>query len=102
MRSSVQIANGVETVDAAAKTGLSLRYIQKLCADGRIAGAQQFGRTWLVGQLRPYTQRPETSRSARAVDPKPSQVAYLHLRTGHCLHKEAPNLEPKVDAASRR
>jgi excisionase family DNA binding protein len=38
----------ITTVDAAAKTGLSLRYIQKLCADGRIAGAQQFGRTWLV------------------------------------------------------
>jgi excisionase family DNA binding protein len=38
----------ITTVDAAQKTGLSLRYIQKLCADGRIAGAQQFGRTWLV------------------------------------------------------
>jgi excisionase family DNA binding protein len=38
----------ITTVEAAEKTGLSLRYIQKLCADGRIAGAQQFGRTWLV------------------------------------------------------
>lgn len=38
----------ITTEEAAKRNGISARYVQRLCADGRIKGAQQFGRTWLI------------------------------------------------------
>jgi len=38
----------ITTADAAAKFGLSDRYIRKLCNAGAIKGAKQFGAAWMV------------------------------------------------------
>lgn len=36
------------TTAAAEKTGLTMRHIRRLCKDGAVKGAQQFGRDWMV------------------------------------------------------
>jgi excisionase family DNA binding protein len=38
----------ISTDEAAKRNEISARYVQRLCADRRIKGAQQFGRTWLI------------------------------------------------------
>jgi excisionase family DNA binding protein len=38
----------VSTAEAAKRNGISRRYVQKLCVDGRIKGAMQVARDWLV------------------------------------------------------
>ena len=38
----------ISTAEAAARNGISRRYVQKLCVDGRIDGAIQVSRDWLV------------------------------------------------------
>ena len=38
----------ITTTQAAERTGLSARYVQRLAADGRITGAMKVGPVWLV------------------------------------------------------
>jgi hypothetical protein len=33
---------------AAEQAGIGQRYLQKLCAEGKVKGAQQIGRAWVV------------------------------------------------------
>ncbi len=41
--------NGFLTVhEAASKWDMTIRYVQKLCADGRIEGAAKFGNAWAI------------------------------------------------------
>ncbi len=41
--------NGFFTVhEAAEKWNMTVRYVQKLCADGRIDGAVKFGNAWAI------------------------------------------------------
>jgi hypothetical protein len=36
------------TSDAAARFGVTARYVQRLCKEGKVEGAQQFGNAWMV------------------------------------------------------
>jgi predicted site-specific integrase-resolvase len=38
----------IGTAEAAERNGISIRYLQRLCQDGRVRGAQRIGRDWLV------------------------------------------------------
>jgi excisionase family DNA binding protein len=38
----------INTAQAAKQAGISRRYVQKLAQDGRIGGAVQIGRDWLI------------------------------------------------------
>jgi hypothetical protein len=38
----------ITTEEAATRNGISARYVQRLCADGRVKGAQKVGPMWLV------------------------------------------------------
>jgi len=38
----------VTTTEAAGRVGISRRYLQRLCLDGRVPGAERIGRDWLV------------------------------------------------------
>jgi len=48
----------ISTTDAAAKADVTPRYIQKLCAEGRIKGAERVGRAWLVPASFKWTALP--------------------------------------------
>jgi hypothetical protein len=38
----------VTTEQAAEDNGISVRYLQRLCVEGRVPGAERVGRAWLV------------------------------------------------------
>jgi hypothetical protein len=38
----------ITTAEAADNAGISRRYLQRLCIDGRVKGAQKLGRDWFV------------------------------------------------------
>jgi hypothetical protein len=49
----------ITTAEAAAKFGLSDRYIRKLCGLGVVKGAKQFGNAWMVPERWKWTpQKP--------------------------------------------
>ena len=52
------------TAQAADKTGLTPRHVARLCKEGVVKGAEQFGRNWMVPASFSGTRRNE-ARSAR-------------------------------------
>ena len=57
--------NGMVTVaEIAKKWGISIRYVQQLCKQGRIEGAMKFGNTWAIPE---DVERPEKLKSGLKV-----------------------------------
>lgn len=52
----------ISTKEAAEKWGISERRIQKLCEDGRIAGAVRFSRVWAIPKDAPKPQDPRKKK----------------------------------------
>lgn len=38
----------ITTAEAAAKSGTTGRRIQQLCVEGKVPGAQRFGKSWMI------------------------------------------------------
>ena len=50
---------------AAERFGVTARYVQRLCKDGKVEGARQFGKAWMVPasfKLRAQKPGPRTER----------------------------------------
>jgi hypothetical protein len=59
----------ITTTEAAEKFGLSPRYIRRLCKEGAVKGAQQFGRDWMVPagyKWKPQKPGPKPKKAKRA------------------------------------
>jgi excisionase family DNA binding protein len=41
-------AKFITTAEAAERIGTTVRHVQKLCKEGRVAGAARFGGVWMV------------------------------------------------------
>jgi excisionase family DNA binding protein len=41
-------AKFITTAEAAERVGTTTRYVQKLCREGKVAGAARFGGVWMV------------------------------------------------------
>lgn len=69
MGHSLAVPSGyITTAEAAAKYGLTARYIRRLCKDGTIKGAQQFSGVWLVPAGFKWTRQkpgPKTKQAKR-------------------------------------
>ena len=50
--------------EAAEKWGVSLRWVHRLCEDGRIEGVRRFGRNWMIpkGAERPADRRVKSGK----------------------------------------
>ena len=68
--------------EIAAKWGISPRAVQLLCKDGKIAGAERFGRAWMIPEdaTRPIDRR---TREGRVLDeenqPLPRNTPVLYM-----------------------
>lgn len=68
--------------EIAAKWGVSPRAVQLLCKDGKITGAQRFGRAWMIPEdaTRPVDRR---TREGRGLDeenqPLPRKTPFLYM-----------------------
>ena len=68
--------------DIAAKWGISPRAVQILCKEGKISGAQRFGRAWMIPEnaTRPIDRR---TKAGRVLDeeqqPLPRQTPFLYM-----------------------
>ena len=68
--------------EAAKKWGLSKRFVQVLCANGRIEGATRLGRAWMVphNAKKPIDGRTKAARSKRDADmPLPRKTPFLYM-----------------------
>ena len=68
--------------EAAKKWGLSKRFVQVLCANGRIEGATHLGRAWMIphNAKKPIDGRTKAARSKRDVDmPLPRKTPFLYM-----------------------
>jgi len=55
--------NGMTAKEAAEKWSITPRQVQLLCANGRIPGADRFGRAWVIPS---DADKPEDGRSEKA------------------------------------
>ena len=95
--------------ETAEKWGVSPRMVQQLCSQGRIPGAQKFGRSWAVPAGADKPDDPRRSREAAPTGPEaPDLLAGLALmplmntpfRPGECLAAvEAMEEGPRRDIA---
>lgn len=53
--------------EAARKWGVTPRRVQILCAEGRVAGAERFGRAWRIPEDAPKPDDPRRSSTSHAV-----------------------------------
>ena len=68
--------------EAAKKWGLSKRFVQVLCAKGRIEGATRLGRAWMIphNAKKPIDGRTKAARSKRDADmPLPRKTPFLYM-----------------------
>ena len=68
--------------EAAKKWGLSKRFVQVLCARGRIEGATRLGRAWMIphNAKKPIDGRTKAARSKRDADmPLPRKTPFLYM-----------------------
>ena len=68
--------------EAAKKWGLSKRFVQVLCANGRIEGATRLGRAWMIphNARKPIDGRTKAARSKRDADmPLPRKTPFLYM-----------------------
>ena len=68
--------------EAAKKWGLSKRFVQVLCANGRIEGAARLGRAWMIphNAKKPIDGRTKAARSKRDADmPLPRKTPFLYM-----------------------
>ncbi len=68
--------------EAAKKWGLSKRFVQVLCANGRIEGATRLGRAWMIPKnaKKPIDGRTKAARSKRDADmPLPRKTPFLYM-----------------------
>ena len=68
--------------EAAKKWGLSKRFVQVLCANGRIEGATRLGRAWMIphNAKKPMDGRTKAARSKRDGDmPLPRKTPFLYM-----------------------
>ena len=71
---------GIE--EAAAKWGLSKRFVQMLCAEGRIEGATRLGRAWMIPKnaKKPPDGRTKTAKLLVEQDmPLPRRTPFLYM-----------------------
>ena len=71
---------GIEEV--AKKWGLSKRFVQLLCSNGRIEGATRLGRAWMIPKnaKKPIDGRTKAARSEHDVDmPLPRKTPFLYM-----------------------
>ena len=71
---------GIE--EAAAKWGLSKRFVQMLCAEGRIEGATRLGRAWMIPQnaKKPPDGRTKAAKLLAEQDmPLPRRTPFLYM-----------------------
>ncbi len=71
---------GIE--DAAKKWGLSKRFVQRLCANGRIEGATRLGRAWMIPKnaRKPVDGRTKAARAENDADmPLPRKTPFLYM-----------------------
>ena len=60
----------ITAAEAARRWGVSERRVQRLCADGRVPGAERFGRAWRIPAAAPKPDDPR--RAAGAATPAPA------------------------------
>lgn len=68
--------------EVAKKWGLSKRFVQVLCANGRIEGATRLGRAWMIphNAKKPIDGRTKAARSKRDADmPLPRKTPFLYM-----------------------
>ena len=68
--------------EVAKKWGLSKRFVQVLCANGRIEGATRLGRAWMIPRnaKRPIDGRTKAARAAYDADmPLPRKTPFLYM-----------------------
>ena len=68
--------------EVAKKWGLSKRFVQVLCANGRIEGATRLGRAWMIPKnaKKPIDGRTKAARSKRDADmPLPRKTPFLYM-----------------------
>ena len=68
--------------EAAKKWGLSKRFVQLLCSNGRIQGATRLGRAWMIPHdaKKPIDGRTKAARSKRDGDmPLPRKTPFLYM-----------------------
>ena len=68
--------------EAAKKWGLSKRFVQLLCSNGRIEGATRLGRAWMIphNAKKPIDGRTKAARSKRDADmPLPRKTPFLYM-----------------------
>ena len=71
---------GIE--EAAKNWGLSKRFVQVLCANGRIEGATRLGRAWMIPRdaVKPPDGRTRAGRATVGVDmPLPRKTPFLYM-----------------------
>lgn len=63
--------NRISAQEFSEKWGMSLRSVQTLCKNGRIPGAEQIGRTWLIpaDAQRPLDGRSKAGKAAKEISP---------------------------------
>lgn len=95
--------------EAAEKWGTSLRRVQDLCKNGRIHGAERFGRSWMIPEnaVRPTDGRTkeakEQSNPFRKPDlPMPRRTPFLHMTDLYnapgCAEKSIASLSDNPEA----
>lgn len=68
--------------EVAKKWGLSKRFVQLLCSNGRIQGATRLGRVWMIpnNAKKPIDGRTKAARNKKDVDmPLPRKTPFLHM-----------------------
>lgn len=68
--------------EIAAKWGISSRAVQLLCKEGKIIGAQRFGRAWMIPEdaVRPVDRRTREGRGLSEEDqPLPRSTPFLYM-----------------------
>lgn len=70
----MKVQNYISAQEAADKWDVTVRQVQKICGDGRIAGAIRFGRAWAIPS---DTQKPTITRS---VKPGPKKKTRIELQ----------------------
>lgn len=74
--------------EVAAKWGISARAVQLLCKDGKINGAQRFGRAWMIPEdtARPIDRRTREGRTINDENlPLPRKSPVLYMTDLYCI-----------------
>ena len=69
----------ITAAEAARRWGVSERRVQRLCAEGRVPGAEHFGRAWRIPASAPKPADPRRAAPAAAPAPRPATRACAAL-----------------------